>query len=57
MKQHGPCVYHDTSSKGGNKRHNTYRADVTLRGIRYRRRNKNRKELKKWLNAMKGGRR
>jgi len=55
MKQHGPCVYYDTSTKGEkNKHHKTYRADITIRGIRYRRRSKNRTELEKWLKNIRG---
>jgi len=56
MKQRGPCVYFDTSSKGEkHKRHNTYRADITIRGRRYRARNKNRAVLERWIKSMKGG--
>jgi len=55
MKNHGPCIYFDTSTKGvKHKRHNTYRADITIRGIRYRRRSKNRTELEKWLKEIRG---
>jgi hypothetical protein len=53
MKNHGPCIYFDASTKGPNgKRHNAYRADVTVRGVRYRKRNKNRQELEVWLRGM-----
>ena len=55
MKQHGPCIYLDTSSKGEkNKRHKTYRADITVRGVRYRARNKNKSVLEKWIKGMGG---
>jgi len=49
MKQHGPCINLDHSSKGNGRRHNTYRADTTIRGVRYRRRNKNKSALERWL--------
>ena len=53
MKQHGPCIYFDTSTKGSNgKRHNTYRADITINGIRYRRRNKRKTCLVRWLKGL-----
>jgi len=53
MKQHGPCIYLDTSSKGEKgKQHNRYRADITIRGVRYRRRSKSKRELENWINAM-----
>jgi len=53
MKNHGPCIYFDTSTKGAKKkRHNTWRADVTVRGIRYRRRNKNRGVLIRWIRGL-----
>jgi len=52
MKNYGPCIYFDTSTKGEKKRHSTYRADVTINGVRYRRRNKNRTVLKKWLKGL-----
>ena len=54
MKQHGPCIYFDTSTKGEGKRHSTYRADITIRGVRYRRRNKSRTKLERWLKGMEG---
>ena len=55
MKQHGPCIYFDTSTKGyKNKRHNVYRADITIRGVRYRKRSKNVHELERWPRGMKG---
>jgi len=53
MKQRGPCIYFDTSTKGRkNKRHNRYRADITIRGVRYRRRSKDPGELWAWLRRM-----
>jgi hypothetical protein len=45
MKNHGPAIYFDTSSKGNGKRHHIWRADITIRGVRYRRRSKNRQYL------------
>ena len=54
MKNHGPCIYLDTSSKGDGKYHNTYRADVTISGVRYRRRGKNKKKLERWLGGISG---
>jgi len=56
MKQHGPCIYYDTSTKGGNKRkrHNCYRADVTIRGVRYKKRSKDKSELSRFLNGLMG---
>jgi hypothetical protein len=55
VKQHGPAVYFDTSSRdtAGKKRHNCYRADITVNNRRYRRRGGNRGELDKWLETMK----
>jgi hypothetical protein len=33
LKNHGPCIYFDTSTKGvKRKRHNAYRADITVGG-------------------------
>ena len=55
MKQHGPHIYFDTSTKGNNKFHHSYRADITIHGIRYRARSKNRAALESWLSAIKGG--
>jgi hypothetical protein len=52
MKNHGPAIYFDTSSKGKNKRHNRWRADVTIRGVRYRRRGKNREDLVRFLRGI-----
>jgi hypothetical protein len=51
MKNHGPCVYFDTSYKkaGGKKRHNCWRADITVNDKRLRRRSKNRELLEEWL--------
>jgi len=57
MKQHGPCIYFDTSYKGEkHKYHKTYRADITINGVRYRRRSKNRAGLERWIRSLKGGR-
>ena len=53
MKQRGPCIYFDNSSKGyKNKHHHCYRADITIRGVRYRRRHKNSAVLERWLISM-----
>jgi hypothetical protein len=59
MKNHGPCVYFDTSARdsAGKKRHNVWRADITVSGIRYRRRDRNKRRLERWLKGMKGGKR
>jgi hypothetical protein len=56
VKNHGPCVYFDTSCEysGGKKRHNCWRADITINDIRYRRRSRNKGELRRWLDGMKG---
>jgi hypothetical protein len=32
MKNHGPAIYFDTSSKGRNKRYNCRRTGITVRG-------------------------
>jgi hypothetical protein len=58
MKNHGPCVYFDTSARDstGKKRHNVWRADITISCIRYRRRDRNKRRLERWLKDMKGGR-
>jgi hypothetical protein len=56
VKNRGPCIYLDWSTKGDaanrNKRHNTFRADITVNGHRYRKRDKNRKKLEKWIAAL-----
>jgi len=52
MKNHGSYIYIDNSSKGKKRRHNIYRADCTIRGIRYRKRSKKRCELVSWLKSM-----
>jgi hypothetical protein len=55
-KNHGKSIYLDTSSKGdpsnSNKRHNTFRADITINGHRYRKRDKDREKLEKWVAAL-----
>jgi arsenate reductase-like glutaredoxin family protein len=55
MKNHGPSVYFDTSSKNasGKKRHNMWRADITVNEKRYRKRGSSREELKRWIENMK----
>jgi hypothetical protein len=57
MKNHGPCIYFDTSCKKveGTKRHNCYRADITVDDRRYRRRSKDREYLELWLENIKEG--
>jgi hypothetical protein len=45
MKNHGPAIYFDTSLKGNGKPHNRWRADVTILGVRYRRRSRYREDL------------
>jgi hypothetical protein len=59
MKNYGPCVYFDTSVKdsAGKKRHNVWRADITVDDIRYRRRDGNKRKLERWLKGMKADRR
>ena len=54
MKQHGPCIYRDTSTKGKGKNHNCWRADVSIRGVRYRKRSKDQGVLVAWINSMLG---
>ena len=55
MKTHGYFkfenlgVYHDTSSKGGGKRHDLWRAVAVINGKRVRRRFADREEAKAWL--------
>jgi hypothetical protein len=55
MKNHGPAIYFDTSAKdtAGKKRHNCWRADVTVNDRRCRRRSKNREQLMIWLKNIK----
>jgi hypothetical protein len=55
MKNHGPCVYFDTSARdsAGKKRHNVWRADITVNNIRYRRRDRNKRTLEAWLESIK----
>ncbi len=49
-------IYHDTSSKGvkcGRQyKHDRWRAEITIDGIRYRHRSKNREDCEKWLKAV-----
>jgi len=54
MKQHGPCIYFDTSTKGENKHHKKFRADITIRGVRYRKRSKYKGLLVAWIKSMGG---
>jgi hypothetical protein len=58
VKNHGPAVYFDTSTKkhGKGKLHNCYRADITVGGKRYRRRGSNPEELRRWLKTKKEAR-
>jgi hypothetical protein len=55
MKNHGPCIYFDTSVKNTAKKkpHNRWRADITIGGIRYRKRSTNKAELGAWLESIK----
>jgi hypothetical protein len=55
MKNHGPCVYFDTSIKNDAKKkpHNRWRADITIGGRRYRKRGANKAELEAWLESIK----
>jgi hypothetical protein len=54
MKNHGPAVYLDISTRDtrGKKRHNVWRADITINGKRYRKRGKSESELRQWLESM-----
>ena len=48
-KQHGRCVYHDTSSKGNGSRHDCWRAEQRhFDGKRIRRRFKERVDALAW---------
>jgi hypothetical protein len=50
-------IYLDTSTKGvKGKRHNVYRSDITVNGIRRRKRSRDRRELEIWLMRLKDGR-
>jgi hypothetical protein len=55
MKNHGPCVYFDTSVKNDakKKRQNRWRADITIGERRYRKRGGSKAELKAWLESVK----
>jgi hypothetical protein len=56
-KNRGACIYWDNSSKGkGGKRFKKWRADITIRGVRYRKRSGSYGYLEKWLVDMKGQR-
>jgi hypothetical protein len=56
MKNHGPAIYFDMSGKKpGGKKHNRWRADITVNGIRLRKRSDNKKYLEKWLRETKEG--
>jgi hypothetical protein len=48
-----PCVYQDTSTKGGGRRHDCFRADIEIEGRRYRYRNKDYAVCHAWLEDMK----
>jgi hypothetical protein len=54
IKNHGPAIYFDTSTKGRGKRHNCWRADVTVRGVRYRKRSENQEQLGQFLRTIAG---
>jgi hypothetical protein len=51
VKRRG-CIYWDTSAKGRNKRHNIWRADVVIRGVRYRKRSSCRGVLVRFLREL-----
>lgn len=54
MKNHGAYIYLDKSTNGERKkRKNVYRAEIFINGKRYRKRNKDKAVLEKWLEAMK----
>jgi len=54
-KYYNRGIYFDTSTKGAKgKRHNVYRADITVNGIRRRKRSHDRRELEIWLEGLKG---
>jgi hypothetical protein len=55
MKNYGPSVYFDTSARNvsGKKRHNRWRADITVNEKRYRKRGDNKEDLERWLEKMK----
>jgi hypothetical protein len=57
MKNFGPAIYFDWSTKGaaGKKRHNCWRADITVNGIRLRKRSDNKRHLERWLRDIKEG--
>ena len=50
-KDHGPCVYFDTSSKGNGRRHKCWRAEMSNggKGRRLRHRFSSRIAAEKWL--------
>jgi hypothetical protein len=53
----GACIYWDKSSMGCVKKHrprNRWRADITICGQRYRKRDKDRSKLVLWLDYMRG---
>jgi hypothetical protein len=54
-RNHGPCVYFDTSVKNTARRkaQNRWRADVTIGERRYRKRGGNRDELYEWIRGIK----
>jgi hypothetical protein len=55
VKNHGPSIYFDTSAKdtGGKKRHNVWRADITVNEKRHRKRGNNKEALRRWLKDIK----
>lgn len=42
-------VYLDRSSKGAGKKHNIWCAEISIAGVRLRKRSSNREELERWL--------
>lgn len=46
-------IYFDKSSKGKEKSHNKWCAEICIAKVRLRRRNKDKEELIRWLNAVK----
>lgn len=42
-------VYLDKSSKGSGKKHNQWRAEIQIAGVRFRKRSRDPAELERWL--------
>ncbi len=45
-------IYFDKSSKGANKFHNCWRAEILLAGVKLRKRSKDKDELELWLKTV-----